>query len=124
MLSLPIILALALIVPPVDVPRPVPIDSRCKYTDLSMIPRDASNHIIRSTSARAQFLRANPCPSTGLRFGACPRWFVDHVCPLAVGCIDAPINMQWLPGSIKSCPKASGVQCKDQFEQQIYTCSQ
>ena len=32
----------------------------------------------RSRVLRAEFMRLNPCPSTGLPCGACPGWQVDH----------------------------------------------
>lgn len=50
----------------------------------------------RSPQARAEFVRATPCPSTGKPRGACPGWEVDHVEPLKCGGADAPANMQWL----------------------------
>jgi len=54
---------------------------------------DAGQH--RSRAARAEFVRMNPCPSTGLARGACPGWIVDHVKALACGGADRPENMQW-----------------------------
>ena len=50
----------------------------------------------RSTSARSEFRRYAPCPSTGRTTGSCPGYEVDHVDPLACGGADAPWNMQWL----------------------------
>lgn len=50
----------------------------------------------RSSAARSQFVKANPCPSTGRRGGSCPGYHVDHVVPLACGGADSPGNMQWL----------------------------
>lgn len=49
----------------------------------------------RSRSVRGEFARANPCPATGKRSGACPGYVVDHVLPLACGGVDHPDNMQW-----------------------------
>lgn len=49
----------------------------------------------RSRVARAEFVRANPCPETGQRRGACPGWVVDHVIALECGGADHPSNMQW-----------------------------
>ena len=48
-----------------------------------------------TTPSKAQ----QPCPSTTGRTGACPRYVVDHVKPLACGGIDidSPENMQWQP---------------------------
>lgn len=48
----------------------------------------------RSRVARAEFVRANPCPATGAK-GACPGWEVDHRIPLCAGGLDHPSNMQW-----------------------------
>lgn len=50
----------------------------------------------RSSSARAEFIKANPCPVTGKRRGACNGWQVDHRIALCAGGDDAPHNMQWL----------------------------
>lgn len=49
----------------------------------------------RSTAARHEFQRLNPCPATGARRGACRGWIIDHVVPLCAGGPDAPSNMQW-----------------------------
>jgi len=49
----------------------------------------------RSSSARAEFVRANPCPATGEPRGACPGYVVDHVHPLCAGGADHHSNMQW-----------------------------
>lgn len=49
----------------------------------------------RSRAARAEFVRAKPCPATGLPRGACPGWVIDHVEALACGGADSPANMQW-----------------------------
>lgn len=50
----------------------------------------------RSSAARAEFVRENPCPATGKPRGRCPGWEVDHRTPLKCGGADAPHNMQWL----------------------------
>jgi hypothetical protein len=49
----------------------------------------------RSRTARAAFVKANPCPSTG-KPGPCPGWQVDHVRSLCAGGADHASNMQWL----------------------------
>lgn len=49
----------------------------------------------RSATEISAFKRANPCPATGERRGACPGWVVDHMWPLACGGEDHPRNMQW-----------------------------
>jgi len=56
---------------------------------------DASAKIKRSTAARYQFIKVNPCPSTGQIKGACPGYVVDHIVPLKRGGADHPDNMQW-----------------------------
>ena len=43
----------------------------------------------------AAFRKANPCPATGQRSGACPGWVIDHVIPLCLSGADHPGNMQW-----------------------------
>lgn len=50
----------------------------------------------RSSSVRAEFVKANPCPVTGKSRGRCPGWEVDHRIALCAGGDDAPHNMQWL----------------------------
>ncbi len=55
----------------------------------------ASAKVERSPKVAAQFWRANPCPSTGKRWGACPGWVKDHIDPLCNGGPDAVENMQW-----------------------------
>ncbi len=49
----------------------------------------------RSKAARADFMRANPCPATGKARGPCPGFVVDHLQPLCAGGPDHPANMQW-----------------------------
>lgn len=56
----------------------------------------ADARIQRSAAEVLAFKRANPCPSTGQRRGACPGHHVDHVIPLCAGGLDAKVNMQWL----------------------------
>lgn len=51
--------------------------------------------IHRSSSAKAEFKRQQPCPSTGRPRGACPGYIIDHVVPLCAGGPDDPGNMQW-----------------------------
>jgi len=55
----------------------------------------AGERIPRSAKARAVFMYDHPCPSTGLQYGPCPGWMLDHIKPLACGGADAPENMQW-----------------------------
>lgn len=57
------------------------------------IPVDAKIH--RSSSARYEFKKTHPCPSTGRSRGACPGYVIDHVDPLKRGGADQPTNMQW-----------------------------
>lgn len=52
--------------------------------------------IKRSSAARLEFQRHNPCPVTGMRQGKCPGYEIDHVQPLCSGGPDSKANMQWL----------------------------
>lgn len=52
--------------------------------------------IQRSAAEVLAFKRATPCPSTGLRSGACPGHQVDHANPICAGGSDTRDNMQWL----------------------------
>lgn len=55
----------------------------------------ATEHIHRSSVAKRDFQRANPCPGTGERRGRCAGYVIDHVVPLCAGGPDTPANMQW-----------------------------
>lgn len=79
--------------------------------------READGTIARSMLQRARFVRMHPCPATGQVTGACQKWAVDHVIPLACGGCDTPLNMQWLPNAIKSGP---GKLPKDRWEMYVY----
>ncbi len=51
----------------------------------------------RSYHEKSEFMRHNPCPSTGkvkVRYG-CKGYVIDHVDPLACGGEDKSYNMQW-----------------------------
>jgi 5-methylcytosine-specific restriction endonuclease McrA len=52
----------------------------------------------RSRALRAEFMRENPCPSTGKTRGACPGWQVDHAVPLCLGgqAVDTKANLRWI----------------------------
>ena len=50
---------------------------------------------VSSAPLSASFQGEHPCPSTGLRTGACPGYRKDHIKPLACGGPDAVSNMQW-----------------------------
>lgn len=50
----------------------------------------------RSASAKSEFKRENPCPSTGRSSGGCSGYQIDHRKPLAAGGSDHESNMQWL----------------------------
>lgn len=79
--------------------------------------RDANGTIHRSTSQIYTFRSNHPCPSTGLKFSACPGWAVDHVVSLDCGGCDHHSNMQWLPNDIKSSPNPHA---KDRWERKVY----
>jgi hypothetical protein len=50
----------------------------------------------RSPALRAEFMRQQPCPSTGATRGPCPGWQVDHIEALVCGGRDELRNLQWL----------------------------
>lgn len=50
----------------------------------------------RSYSAKKEFRKENPCPSTNRKTGACPGFQIDHKKPLKNDGEDHKSNMQWL----------------------------
>lgn len=71
------------------------------------------------------FRAEHPCPSTGLKRGACPGWDVDHIVPLCAGGLDHPSNLQWLAKDdhrwktfidVRECRKARNVHRSEQNE--------
>jgi 5-methylcytosine-specific restriction endonuclease McrA len=67
-----------------------PRSSRC-----TTCARDSKGRIARSATAKRDFQKSHPCPSTGKTTGACKGYVIDHVVPLKRGGADAPSNMQW-----------------------------
>jgi len=61
----------------------------------SGVARNKQGKITRSSKAKQDFKKNNPCPSTGKHSGSCPGYVIDHVVPLKRGGADAPHNMQW-----------------------------
>jgi 5-methylcytosine-specific restriction endonuclease McrA len=72
-------------------PRSAPRSS----TKCASCARDSRGRIVRSTTAKHDFQKAHPCPSTHKTTGACPGYVIDHVVPLKRGGADSPSNMQW-----------------------------
>ncbi len=64
----------------------------------------------RAWSARAEFERNHPCPSTGKKVGACPEYIADHIVALCKGGPDTAANFQWQ--TIKDAKKKDRVECK------------
>jgi hypothetical protein len=60
---------------------------------LTYLPAEA--RIARKHSAKLEFQREIPCPSTSARTGKCNGYVIDHIKALACGGADDPINMQW-----------------------------
>lgn len=58
-------------------------------------PMQVDARIKRSQSAKIEFKQQQPCPATGLSFGPCKGWVIDHRTALACGGADHPSNMQW-----------------------------
>lgn len=79
--------------------------------------RDDNGNIARSSVVIREFRELYACPSTNKRTGACPRWEIDHVIPLACGGCDTVANLQWLPTTIKRAP---GKTAKDRWERIVY----
>jgi hypothetical protein len=65
------------------------------YSAPTQPTRDVEGKIRRSSSAKHEFMKMKPCPSTGRSSGGCPGYVVDHITPLACGGQDAPSNMHW-----------------------------
>lgn len=61
---------------------------------MAWAPADARQP--RSRAVLREFQRLYPCPSTGLKTGACPGWQRDHEWPLECGGSDTVANLQWL----------------------------
>jgi hypothetical protein len=69
------------------------------------VQRDANGKIARSTAAKDEFKKKNPCPVT-----PCTGYVIDHIDPLKSGGADAPSNMQWQTSSeAKAKDKVEGV---------------
>jgi hypothetical protein len=71
---------------------PAPASGHAKCTTCA---RNNKGKTTRSSTAKHDFQRSHPCPSTGKTTGACPGYVVDHVVPLKRGGGDSPGNMQW-----------------------------
>lgn len=69
----------------------------------------------RSYKARADFTKANACPSTHLNKLPCPGYVIDHIVPLDCGGHDTPANMQWQT-------KAESL-AKDKWERNLPSCA-
>lgn len=67
-------------------------------------------HTHRSREVRREFQRVHPCPSTGLRTGACPGYVVDHRIALCVGGPDSVENMQWQ--TVEAAREKDRTECK------------
>jgi hypothetical protein len=57
---------------------------------------DAHHRNLPSRSAKREFQKSHPCPSTGKTSGACPGYVIDHIVSPNLGGADVPYNMQWL----------------------------
>ena len=81
------------------------------------VKRDAKGQILRRADVLAAFQRIHPCPSTGLKTGACRGWQKNHTIPLACGGADSVSNLSWVPTVIKTGWQDWSV---DRFERKIY----
>jgi len=80
------------------------------------VVRNADGTAKRSQKVLNEYKKLHPCPSTGMTFGACPGWALNHAIPLACGGKDIVINLIWVPNKIKSCADKS---CIDRHEREI-----
>ncbi len=62
---------------------------------LVLLARFAEAGTVRSSTTVRQFVRANPCPATGLRKMPCFGHVVDHKRSLGSGGADSPANLQY-----------------------------
>lgn len=63
---------------------------------LVLLTSTVEARIPRNSAEVRAFRDENPCPSTGLKRGACPGYQVDHTIPLCAGGPDKQENMFWL----------------------------
>ena len=63
-------------------------------TKCASCARNSRGRIVRGTTAKHDFQKAHPCPSTGKNTGACRGYVIAHITPLKRGGADAPSNMQ------------------------------
>lgn len=94
-----------------------PVDPFAEVRYCGAPERDAAGKIKRSQAVLRAFQRIYPCPSTGLKTGACPGWAINHTIPLACGGCDSLANLDWMPDRIKSCAEPW---CRDRWERQVY----
>lgn len=94
-------------------PAAPPIDPLLEVRQCGEPARLADGTIRRRADVLAAFRRLHPCPATGQHTGACPRWAINHVIPLAKGGCDAVSNLQWLPIEVKAC---ASPYCVDRWE--------
>jgi hypothetical protein len=57
--------------------------------------RTTDGRIARSSQAKREFRRMEPCPATGETSGPCPGYVIDHRIDLFCGGEDDAANMQW-----------------------------
>ena len=72
------------------------VTALCLSSALAFAALGVEGKLVRSAAEVSAFKRENPCPSTGLRRGACPGFQVDHIDPLCMGGADTKANLQWL----------------------------
>ena len=77
-------------------------------TKCASCARDTHGRIKRSSTAKYDFQRSHPCPSTGRTSGACPGYVIDHRTALKHGGADSSGNMQW--------QTTAGAKAKDRIE--------
>lgn len=89
------------------------IDPKAEVRFCGPPARDADGTIHRSAAVLYAFRQLHPCPANGKKVGACPRWQMNHIWPLASGGCDAVSNLMWMPVEIKTCAQDW---CVDRWE--------
>lgn len=90
------------------------------YAILLIMPLHSHAKYPRSSAVKAEFQRANPCPSTGQRRGACAGFVKDHRIGLCVGGPDTADNLRWM--DVKSAKAKDRWECRPDWQEKLNEC--